>query len=131
MNYSIDLDHSQKLVKYRHTGNIKAPEIEQAWGDFLGMKEFTEMKYNLLSDYRNSKFDIPLDYMPQIVEFYRPISHIVKSKRQALIIDDNYSMAASILFVEKMFTEIGFIIQVFTTEEAAVKWLAGPQREGI
>lgn len=123
MNYSVDVDHDLKLVRYKHTGKIQAPEIEQAWGDFLNLKEFTEKKYNLLSDYRNSKFDIPLEYLPAIVEFFKPISHIVKGKKQALIIDDYYSMAASILFVEKMFSEIGFIVQVFSTEEAAMEWL--------
>lgn len=123
MNYSIKIDHDLRIIRYKHAGLIKKEEIEAAWGEFLQMKEFTHFRYNLLSDYRDGKFDIDLGEIPYIIEFMRAIENIVRGKRQALIIDDAYSTAGSKLFEIEVYSKVGFIVQLFSTEEAAVNWL--------
>ena len=122
-NYTIDLDHELRIVKYRHAGNISAEDIEAAWGDFLAKKEFTQLNYNLLSDYRDSVLHIPLSHLPEIIKFMRAIEHVVRGKKQALILNDSYSVAGSTLFKDKVYKEIGFKVRIFATEAAALDWL--------
>lgn len=123
MKYSISIDHKNKLIRYRHSGLIYAGDIEEAWGDFLKLNEFTHAKYNLLSDYRGGKFEIPTDFLPEIIKFMKNIEAVVRGKKQALVVDEPYSVAASIIFKNEVNKKIGFIVSVFSTEEAALKWL--------
>lgn len=123
MKYSYKIDHDLKLVRYRHSGLIYAKDIEEAWSEFLTLKEFTALKYNLFSDYRNGKFQIPLEQIAEIIKFMRNIENFVRGKKQALLVDEPYSVAASMLFEEEVTREVGFNVQVFTTEQAALKWL--------
>jgi hypothetical protein len=123
MKYSISIDHDLKLIRYRHAGLIYAGDIEEAWFDFLSYKEFTEEKYNLFSDYRSGKFEIALDFLPEIIVFMKKIEPVVRGKKQALLVDEPYSVAASMLFEDEVNKEVGFNVQVFSTEDAALKWL--------
>lgn len=124
MNFSINIDHRLKIIKYNHSGLISAENIEEAWRELLKIKEFTQLHYNLFSDYRNGVFQIPRKSLPEIIEFMRKIEPVVKGKKQALIVDEPNSVAASILFKNKVNEEIGFIVKVFSTEESALQWLS-------
>lgn len=123
MNYTISVDDNMKIIRYKHTGIIKAEEVESAWYEFLKLREFTELRYNLLSDYRGARFDIPLVFADAIVDFMRNIESVVRGKKQSLIVDDPYSTAASMLFEGKVNLEVGFLVRVFSTEEPAIEWL--------
>ncbi len=123
MGYTINLDHEYKLIRYKHTGNIKAEEIDKAWQEFLSMKEFTEGEYNLMSDYRNSQFDIHRSEVHMIISFMKNIEHIVRGKKQSLIVDNPYSTATSEIFAERVFEATGFKVELFSTPEAALEWL--------
>jgi hypothetical protein len=123
--YSIEIDHEWRIIRYKHSGIIHAEEIEEAWGEFLKIKDFTQDKYNLLSDYRNGKFQIPLSHLPEMIEFMRKIESVVRGRKQALIVDHPYSVAGSIIFMNKVYKEIGFKVKVFSTLPAAIKWLTG------
>lgn len=124
MKYSIEIDHDHRLIRYRHSGNIPAEDIEAAWGEFLTYKEFTELKYNLLSDYSGGIFQIPPEFLPEIIRYMQQIESIVRGKKQALIVDEPYSVAASMLFEAEVYDSVGFIVRAFSTEKAALKWLA-------
>lgn len=123
MNYSINIDHASKIIRYKHSGKLKADDIELAWREFLAMKEFTELKYNLLSDYRNAEFDIPVDFLPELIEFMRNIRPIVEGKKQSLIVSGPFTTAASMLFETEVNIEVGFLVKVFSTESKALEWL--------
>jgi len=75
--FSITIDHELKLIRYRHTGCIKAEEIEQAWLEFLNLKEFTNLGYNLLSDYRGGRFEIPVKFLPELMNFMNAIREVI------------------------------------------------------
>lgn len=77
----------------------------------------------MLSDYSGGKFDIPSKKLEEIVDFMKNIEGIVRGKRQAIIIDDPYSTAVSILFQQDVYKEVGFEIEIFYSEIAAIKWL--------
>lgn len=123
MKYSISINHELKIIRYKHSGLIDAGDIGKAWKEFLTIKEFTILKYNLLSDYRNGKFQIAIRYLPEIIDFMRAIENVVRGKKQALIVDEPYSVAASMLFEAEVNLQVGFKVEVFTTETAALKWL--------
>lgn len=122
--FSIIPDHNLRIIRYTHPGFIYAQDIEKAWAVFLSMREFTELKYNLLSDYRGGKFKMQANDVPSVISFLRDIGNILKNKKQALIVDEPYSVAGSMLFEHNVNKEIDFIVKVFSTEEAALKWLS-------
>ncbi len=124
MAYTLTLDHSAKLVRYRHEGVIQRTELDAAWTDLMAMEEFTQRQYNLLSDYRNSTFDIPLRYAYDIAAFMSGVRPILDGKRQAIIVDNAFSSAASTLLAGLARINAGFIIKVFSTPDAAERWLA-------
>jgi SpoIIAA-like len=123
MNYEITIDYKSKIIRYKHSGIINASDIEQAWRELLNIKEFTQDKYNLLSDYRDGKIEIPVTSLPDIITFMQAIKEIVKGKKQSIIVSDPASTAASILFENGVYKKVGFLVKVFSTEEAAIKWL--------
>lgn len=123
MNYSIQVDAENKIIRYKHSGIIIATDIESAWNDFLKLPEFTEQGYNLLSDYRNGKFQIMVEEISFIMEYMSAIENIIRDKKQALIVDDPYSVAASMIFEKEVFDKTGFVIRVFSTKDSALKWL--------
>jgi hypothetical protein len=123
MKYSITIDNNLKIIKYKHNGTIKAVEIGAVWDKLLAMKEFTELKYNLFSDYRNAKFDIDTDFLPELMEFMFNIKDIVKGKKQCLIVDEPFTTAASFLFKNEVNEKVGFNVKVFSTEAVAMRWL--------
>lgn len=125
MNYSIKIDQINKIIKYRHTGIIKKEDIGDVWEEFLKLEEFTKLGYNLLSDYRNSSFNISIEDVEIVSDAVISFKSFIEGKKQSLILDDGFSTALSVLFVDKVYEKTGFRVKVFSTEEAALRWLLG------
>ncbi len=121
--FTIAIDHHFKIIRYKHTGSIKKEDLDAAWSELIQIKEFTQFGYNLLSDYRDSIFDIPLTLKDAIFKEMMPLKVFLEGKKQSLIIDNPLSMALAMLFVKDAFKKIGFKIESFSTEEAAIAWL--------
>ena len=122
-NFAVDTDHELKLIRYKHSGLISANDIGEAWQYFLSLEEFTALKYNLLSDYRDGKFIIPAEFVHEIVQYMERIAFIVEGKKQALIVKDFHSVAVSMLFENEVYDKVGFKVQTFSTEKSALDWL--------
>jgi hypothetical protein len=123
MNYSIIVDDDLKIIRYTHTGNIATGDIGKAWEVLLGLAEFTRMKYNLLSDYRSAVSFLEVADVHLICDFLLSLESILRNKKQALIVDEPLSTALSILFKGEANKKIGFKVEVFSTEEAALEWI--------
>ena len=123
MNYTLTVDSELKIIRHRHSGLIERKELGEVWQQLLSMKEFTELEYNLLSDYRNAKFNFSVEDTPAISTFLNSLSHILKGKREVVIVDDPHATAIAILFENELLQTIGFEVKVFSTESAALKWL--------
>jgi len=121
--FTIEADHDLKIIRYRHTGKLSYEDIGEAWMELLSMREFTALKYNLLSDYSKAVFNMELSEANAIVDFLKNVGPVVRGKKQSLIVNDPYSTAGSLLFQEKVFQEVGFIVNTFSTEKAALIWL--------
>lgn len=123
-HYTVSIDHEKKIIRYKHSGILVPENIGNVWEhEFLQKKEFTELGYDLYSDYSESKFDIPTSFLPELIEFMKAIQHIVKGKKQSIIVEDPYSTAASLIFENVVNAKIGFKVKVFSTHNAALKWL--------
>lgn len=123
MKYTININHKLKLIEYKHSGLIYAEDIGEAWTELLALQEFTNLKYNLLSDYRNGKFQFQPELLDEIVNYMKNIEMIVRGKKQALIVDDPLSVAKSMLFENEVYKNVGFNVQVFSTKKSALRWL--------
>ncbi|MDD2635079.1 MAG: hypothetical protein PHW82_06225 [Bacteroidales bacterium] len=123
MTYEIIIDHNLKIIRYKHEGIIVADDIGAAWLELLQISEFTNDKYNLLSDYRNSRFDISIPEMEIIIEYLGNLNQVLRGKKQSLLVDNVNSTALSLLFENSVNAKIGFMVQVFTGEQAAINWL--------
>ncbi len=123
MSCTIIPDHDLKIIRYRHSGMIKGEDIHAVWMKLLTMPEFTAMGYNLLSDYRDSRFDIPIENLNAIVEFMISIKPVIEGKKQSLIVDNPYNTAASVLFSDRVIEKTGFLVNVFSSETVALAWL--------
>lgn len=123
MGYKISLDHQHKIIRYTHKGNIALEHIGAAWQELLVIPEFTEKKYNLLSDYRDSSFDFPPNSVAAIIDYFVNIESILKGKKQSLLVDNPSNTAISMLLENDVNEKVGFIVRVFTDEEAATSWL--------
>jgi len=123
MNYSIEVDHDFKIIRYRHTGSIEKEDIGKVWEELLSNYEFIHLKYNLLSDYRNSTFNLNVNDVDPICDFLFSLRDILKGKKQSLMLDDPLSTAMSLLFEGEVNKKVGFRVKVFSTEESALEWL--------
>ncbi len=122
-NYSINIDHNNKIILYQHHGTIKTEDIGSAWNEFLELIEFTNLKYNLFSDYRNSTFignNKDIEHICNTLESLHPV---LDGKKQALLLDSPSNTALSMLFEGEVNDRTGFIVKIFSTEEAALAWL--------
>jgi len=123
MNFTIEIDKQLKIIRYKHSGDIKKDDIGEAWNNFLGMIEFTEQKYNLLSDYRDSVFIANQSDIDIICTFLSNIKNIIDGKKQAIIVDNPSNTALSYIFEDQIYKQTNFIVKIFSTEEAAINWL--------
>ena len=123
INYLIEIDHDKMVVKYSHIGVITKEDIGSAWECFLELEEFTKLGYNLLSDYRNSTFDIGIGEVDTVCESMVSFKPFIEGKKQSMILDDGYSTAISVLFADRIYGKTGFRVKIFSTENAALKWL--------
>ena len=123
MSHTLTIDKQLKIIRYTHQGIIERKDLDAAWEDILKLKEFTELGYNLLSDYRHSEFKMGMKHAFEIIEFLSSIKHIVRGKRQSILVDDPYSTAGSLLFEKYVNMRVGFKVKTFTTEKAAMHWV--------
>ena len=124
MTYTIQLEHNTKIVKYVHKGTLDKSDIGEAWHKFLVIPEFTSKEFNLLSNYSEAKFDLCLEDIDLVCGFLGELEHILRGKKQAIVINDPLSTALTMLFENKIYEQIGFNVGVFSTEEVAREWLA-------
>jgi hypothetical protein len=123
MNYSIEIDHDKKIFKYKHSGLITKDDIGQAWQEMLQTKEFTILKYNMLTDYSDAEYDMILTDVDEITTFLKGLKEILHKKKQALVVNDPVTTAFSLLFENQVVTEVGFNVKVFNSVESALVWL--------
>lgn len=123
MNYNIEVNYLGKFIRYKHVGTIKRSEIGAVWDQLLQTPEFTDQGFNLLSDYSEGKFDFTIEDLDPIDEFLSAIKHILKGKKNAVVVNNPNDTIISLMFESKTARDIGFRVKVFSTLEAAYRFL--------
>ena len=123
MPYLLEIDHSAKFIRNTYNGVITKEDLRQVWTQMLGLKEFTLLQYNLLSDYRNSNFNIDKTENNKMIEFLLSIKDILNKKKEAAILNNPKDTALSMMLQFEVYKRIGYSVQLFSTEDAAIKWL--------
>lgn len=123
MEYTITIDHKNKLIYYKHVGKLKMQDIGLVWDELLKLDEFTQGAYDLLSDYREAVFDMNPEEVYDIVNVLDVMGSVLNEKKQAILVNDPYSTAGSILFEKISNKELAFTTKIFSTEKAALEWL--------
>jgi hypothetical protein len=119
-----EVDHTLKFIRNTYSGIITKEDLNNVWHHLLSLKEFTELKYNLLSDYRDSRFEIALEEGSGMLQFLMSIKDILNGKKEAAILKDPKDTALSMSLAMKTYAKVGYIVELFSTEEAALNWLA-------
>lgn len=122
--YDIEVDKGYKFIKQTYYGDIHSNEIGTAWKEILKIPEFSNGDYNLFSDYRKSTYLFDLDDLDVIWKFFYSIKDIVKGKKEAVLNIIPQNVAISMIFEYQIYQEIGFNVKVFSTEEAALRWIS-------
>ncbi len=123
MSYSIEVNDEMKIIFYKHSGLIEKRELGEVWEELLGIKEFSEGGYNLHSDYRNGKLNLIDSDTEFISDFLNSVKHILKGKKESVLVADISSTAIAMLFEHDLHSSIGFDVKVFSTEKAALDFL--------
>lgn len=123
MAYSIELNHEFQFIRYSHSGEIERKEIGEAWREIIELKEFTQLGYNLLTDYRGGVFFISIDEISLVDDFPGKIKHLLKGKRNAVIVDNPNEHVLSMLVGMDKDIAMNYYVDLFSTEEAALNYL--------
>jgi hypothetical protein len=123
MPFTSDIDHNLKIIKNTYSGIITKEDLANVWRYLLSLKEFKELKYNLLSDYRKSNFNISIKEEDGMFLFLMSIKNILNGKKEGAILSNPKDTALSLLLQMKTYESIGFMVKIFSTEEAALFWL--------
>ena len=87
------------------------------------MKEFTEMGYNLISDYSEGSFDFNVSELFVIDDFLHSIKTLLNKKKNAVIVNNPLDTVISVIYQEKAEQELGFSVKTFYTLEAAIAFV--------
>jgi hypothetical protein len=123
MPFSMEIDHKLKIIINTYTGTITKEDLAKVWRHLLSLKEFTELKYNLLSDYRNSNFDISIKEEGSMLQFLMSIKNILDGKKEGAILSNPKDTALSMLLQKEIYKKIRYWVKLFSTEKAALNWL--------
>lgn len=122
-NFTLQIDASNKLIRYTHVGDLDPESIGLAWNELLIMPEFVTGGYDLLTDYSQAIYTGESEDMEMIAEHLIQFSSILRGKMQAIIFEDSYSTALTILFNNEVHQKTGFIVAVFTNLSEGLAWL--------
>ena len=117
------IDNRLKNIKNRYTGIITKDDLAVVWKQLLSLKEFTLFKYNLLSDYRDSSFEISVKEGDKMLNFLLSIKDILCGKKEAALLKNPKDTALSMLLQMKAYEQAGYEVQLFSTEKAALEWI--------
>lgn len=121
--YQINPIHNQHIISYKHNGSISLEELRSAWMELLDMEEFSKREYHILADYRGGDFEFEMLETEVIFDFLINIRDLLAGKKEAVIVDNPKNTVLSLLLQNKIDKDIDFKVKLFSTPEAAERWL--------
>ncbi len=123
MAYSIKIDKEQKIILYKVYGEIKKQDVGIAWKKVFDLPEFSRMGYDILADYSEANFKFSISDTKVLDSVLNTSSSIVPGKKIAAIVNEPYITAITMIVQEMFHADLRYITKIFSTKEAAMKWL--------
>lgn len=120
---SLDIIDNLGVVVHQYKGTVTPKELGNAWNTFMHLKVFRENKYDLISNYGNARFDFKIEDLEIAKKFLRKHRQTLIGKREAIVTNDPYTVALCVLFKHHAEREAGLTVNIFSSEEGALKWL--------
>ena len=89
----------------------------------LGTNNNLPRKLNVLMDYRKAKFVLNIDDLGKLVQVISQNLRKYDYVKAAILHSEPYEQAISMIFESMVNDLTNFYMQIFTTKEAAIKWL--------
>jgi len=118
-----DINTELKLVIHKYKGDVTQNHLKNAWHTFMHLKSFTSEGYNLISDYSDGKFKLDLHDLDIARPFLKSHRHMLQGKKEAVITKDPFTTAICSLFEQYAYEDAGMVVKVFSTKDAAFRWL--------
>ncbi|MEA2043498.1 MAG: hypothetical protein U9N85_13235 [Bacteroidota bacterium] len=64
----------------------------------------------------------------KVSDFLHKLNPILNNKKQALIVNNPYDSAVSMLFEKSIREKTGFIVQLFSTQDTALEWFGAVKK---
>lgn len=123
MGYTINCIDELKIIKHKITGVLDKTNLGDAWKKIVTLKEFYKDGYNILSDYRDSIFKFSLEETTILDNLIEEHKTLLDGKKGAVIVNVPIYTAISVMIKEKFNKVPNYQAKIFSTEEAAIKWL--------
>jgi len=119
----IVIDHEKKAICRYFKGLIKTDEICESWQQIITMPEFTNLGYNLLTDYAEAEFDFPISKTEDIWKCLDNLKNLLTNRKEAIIAVTPFNTAVNMLFEKDSYRLLNYWVKTFSTREAAIDWL--------
>jgi len=122
-SYEISLDLDNKLILWTHTGTtIYRAETGSAWRTIISIEEFGK-GWNILTDFRKSKFNFGIEDTKPIWEFFEIIRDDIDGKKQAVLSNDPNTIQTILCFQQNIYRFFNFEVMFFQNKDKAIIWL--------
>jgi hypothetical protein len=113
-------DRSTGILYKYYFGSITIEDISSSWDYAIANNIIPANTKGFILDYTNANFDIELDEVDKIPEYYRQHLDIFGNKKIAVITQTSKDIVFPILVEKK---DSGYSSRPFYTLEAAIEWV--------
>jgi len=115
-------DHSLRIGFTTMTGEINQTVLRSELSLIWSSREYNP-DYSVLVDLRLALFTIEKNDIPGLLEIFSAMPGVKKNKKFAMLTATPQQVAFSTMFGQNIKNKYPFIIEIFSTHEAALNWL--------
>ncbi len=121
--FDIRYDEHDGITYVKYTGEINTKDIIE-YVEWLGKRKYLPHELRIMSDMARASFrEVMQDELPLILRVVKDILPHFHYIRDALIPASPHETALTMLYEKLSLILENYYIKVFSTEEAALKWL--------
>ncbi|NOZ34592.1 MAG: hypothetical protein GXO80_04750 [Chlorobi bacterium] len=114
--------------------NIKDKIIYETWPESVSFEDYSKMKnkqfshpdfdaeFNVITDLRKVDMKFDESFILNIISFIKENSDFMMHRKSALVADSPQLVASSLFFGQRM-RDLPVKVSIFSTLEAAIKWV--------
>jgi len=115
-------DHLAKITFTTMSGEINLRILRSELSLIWSSTEYNP-DYSVLVDLRYATFDLDTNDIPEVLEIFSAMPGKKKNRKFALLTATPQQVALSTMFGQNIKARYPFIVEVFSTQEAALNWL--------